>query len=134
MRAGRMEGIGQEIRHAARRLARSPGFSVTAVLTLALGIGATASIFAVVQRVLLNPLPYPDSDQLIELDHGAHGLSMPAGLGLTAGLYFHYAERARTLGRAVIYRTDDLTLTGNRDPERVRCVHATPTLAAVLRT
>ena len=129
-----MSGLGQEIRHAARRLARGPAFTVTAVLTLALGIGANASIFAVVQRVVLNPLPYPDSDQLIELDHGSHKLSMRAGLGLTAGLYFHYAERARTLESVAIYRADDLTLTGNGDPERVRCAHATPTLAAVLRT
>ena len=129
-----MSGLGQEMRHAARRLARSPAFTVTAVLTLALGIGANASIFAVVQRVMLNPLPYPDSDQLIELDHGAHRLTMPAGLGLTAGLYFHYSERARTLESAAIYRTDDQTLTGNGDPERVRCAHATPTLGAVLRT
>ena len=133
-RRERMSGLGQEIRHAARRLARSPAFTVTAVLTLALGIGANASIFAVVQRVMLNPLPYPDSDQLIELDHGSHRLTMPAGLGLTAGLYFHYSERARTLESAAIYRTDDQTLTGNGDPERVRCAHATPTLGAVLRT
>jgi hypothetical protein len=83
---------------------------------------------------MLNPLPVPRSDQLIELDHGAHRLTMPAGLGLTAGLYFHYSERARTLESAAIYRTDDQTLTGNGDPERVRCAHATPTLGAVLKT
>jgi hypothetical protein len=59
---------------------------------------------------VLNPLPYPDSDRLIELDHGSHGLNMPANLGLTAGLYLHYAERARTLEGAAILRTDELTL------------------------
>jgi len=66
-----MDGIGQEIRHAARRLVRSPSFTLASILTLALAIGATASIFAVVHRVVLNPLPYPDSGQLIDLDHGA---------------------------------------------------------------
>ena len=54
-----MDGIGQEIRHAARRLMRAPAFTLAAVLTLALAIGANAAIFAVVQRVVLNPLPYP---------------------------------------------------------------------------
>ena len=128
-----MDPVGQDLVFAARRLVRSPAFSLAAVLTLALAIAANASIFAVVQRVVLNPLPYPDSDQLIELDHGAHGLNMPADLGLTAGLYFHYTERARTLERTAVYRTDDLTLTGDGDPERVRCARATPSLAAVLR-
>jgi putative ABC transport system permease protein len=128
-----MHGLGQELRYAARRLLRSPAFTLAAVLTLALAIGANASIFAVVQRVVLNPLPYPDSDRLIELDHGSHGLNMPANLGLTAGLYLQYAERARTLEGAAIFRTDELTLTGDGDPERVRCTRATPSLAAVLR-
>jgi hypothetical protein len=75
-----MYGLGQELRYAARRLRRSPAFTLAAALTLALAIGANASIFAVVQRVVLNPLPYPDSDRLIELDHGSHGLNMPANL------------------------------------------------------
>ena len=66
-----MDGIGQEIRYAARRLVRSPSFTLASILTLALAIGATASIFAVVHRVVLNPLPYPDSGKLIDLDHGA---------------------------------------------------------------
>ena len=66
-----MDGITLEIRQAARRLSRSPLFTLTAVGTLALAIGANAAIFAVVQRVVLNPLPYPDSDRLINLRHGA---------------------------------------------------------------
>jgi predicted permease len=128
-----MDSIGQEIRHAARRLRRSPAFTVAAVLTLALAIGANASIFAVVQRVVLNPLPYPDSDRLIELDHGALVLNLPANMGITLGLYYYYSDRARTLDGVALYRTDDLTLTGD-GAERVRCARATPTLAAVLQT
>ncbi len=60
-KAGRMDGMGREIRHAARRLVRSPAFTLAAVLTLGLAIGANASIFTVVHRVVLNPLPYPES-------------------------------------------------------------------------
>ena len=61
------------MRHAARRLVRSPAFTLATVLTLALAIGANASIFAVVHRVLFNPLPYGDSDRLIALDYGIAG-------------------------------------------------------------
>ncbi len=81
-----------------------PAFTLASVLTLALAIGANASIFAVVQRVVLNPLPYPDSDRLIELDHGAARLNMPSGMGMTQGLYDQYSERARTLDGVALYR------------------------------
>jgi putative ABC transport system permease protein len=132
-RGGRMDRLGQELRHAARRLVRSPAFTVTAVLTLALAIGANAAIFAVVQHVVLNPLPYPASDRLIELDHGSVGLRVAAGLGNTAGLYFHYLERSRTLEGAALYRTVDRTISGTGEPERIRVTRVTPSLASVLR-
>src|SRR5438876_4445940 len=126
-----MEVMGQDIRTAARRLVRSPVFTLAAVLTLALAIGANASIFAVVQRVVLNPLPYPDSDRLIELDHGAQRLNLPSGLGMTRGFYYQYSERARTLDGVALYDTNDVTLTGRGDPERIRLARVTKTLAPV---
>src|SRR6476659_4968533 len=107
-----LETTGQEFVFAARRLLRSPMFTVAAVLTLALAIGANVSIFAVVQRVVLNPLPYPDSDRLIELDHGARRLNLPSGMGMTRGLYYQYAERARTLEGVALHDTFDATVTG----------------------
>jgi predicted permease len=128
-----LSDAGKEIVFAARRLARSPAFSIAAVLTLALAIGANAAIFAVVQGVLLNPLPYPDSDRLIDLDHGAQRLNLRSGLGMTRGLYYQYLDRARSLEAIALYAFDDLTLTGDGDPERIRVARATTTLAAVTR-
>jgi putative ABC transport system permease protein len=125
--------IGQEFRYGIRRLARTPSFSVAALLTLALAIGANASIFTVVHRVVLNPLPYPDSGRLIELDHGSIGLKMPAGLGLTAGLYFYYRDHAPSLESAAIHATRAATVTGDGEPDRIRVTSATPSLARVLR-
>jgi len=128
-----LESACKEIVFAARRLARSPAFTVAAVLTLALAIGANASIFAVVQRVVLNPLPYPDSDRLIDLNHGAQRLNLPSGMGMTRGLYYQYTERARTLDGVALYATSDVTLTGEGDPERIRVARVTTTLAPVMR-
>ena len=131
-KAGRMETARREIRHAARRLWRSPAFSVAAGLTLALAIGANTAIFAVVERVVINPLPYRDSDRLIELDHGAQKLHVANGFGNTTGLYFHYLNRARTIEGAAIYKSDDRTLTGDGEPERVRVTSTTPSLGSLL--
>ena len=60
-----MRTLLHDLQYAARRLRRRPAFSLATVLTLALAIGANAAIFAVVERVVINPLPYPDSDRLI---------------------------------------------------------------------
>ena len=60
-----MNMLGNDIRYAFRQLRRAPGFAATAVLTLALGIGATAAVYSVIQSVLLETLPYPDSNSLV---------------------------------------------------------------------
>jgi putative ABC transport system permease protein len=134
MRTGAaLERLWQETRYAGRRLFRSPAFTVATVSTLALAIGANGSIFAVVERVVLNPLPYPESDRLIVVDHGAERLNLPSGLNFTPGLYYHYAERAHTLDGIALYNADELTLTGDGQPERIPVVRATPSLASVLR-
>src|SRR5688572_31066438 len=123
----------QDLQFAARRLRRSPAFTFATVLTLALAIGANAAIFAVVERVVLNPLPYPDSDRLIDIDHGSVTLQIPSNMATTPGLYLLYRNRSRSLDGAAIYQSGDRTLLGRFDPERILVTQATPSLAAVLR-
>src|SRR5467141_2179717 len=132
MRAGAtLERLGREVRHAARRLVRSPAFTLATVLTLALAIGANTAIFAVVHRVLLNPLPYAASDRLIALDYGR--LSAPGAVStMTSRLFYQFVDRARTIDGAALYETSELTLTGQGGPERIRVDRATPSLALVL--
>src|SRR5438128_3898227 len=65
-----LDDVRRDVSYAARGLARNPGFAIAAVVTLALGIGATTAVFSVVDAVLLRPLPYPDSDRLVRLVEG----------------------------------------------------------------
>jgi predicted permease len=133
MRTGAaLDQLVRETWQAARRLVRSPAFTMATVLTLALAIGANASIFAVVNRVLLNPLPYTASDRLIVLEYERR--SAPGGVStMTSRLYYQYADRARTLNGLGLYSTHEPTLTGQGDPERIRGAQTTPSLASVLR-
>jgi hypothetical protein len=66
-----------ELRVAARSLARRPGYALVATATLALGVGASVAIFAVVDSVLLKPLPFPDSERIVSVEHHAPGLNLP---------------------------------------------------------
>ena len=122
----------QDLRLAVRSLRRSPGFAVAAILTLALAIGANVAIFAIVERVVLNPLPYPDSGQLIMLRHRVPRAGAPPFAAVAQGFYFHYADRARTLQSVALYRSDERTLTGAGQPERIRVTSVTPSMEAVL--
>ena len=132
-KAGIMDVTTQEVWHAARRLARTPLFTLTAALTLALAIAANASIFTVVNRVVVNPLPYPASDRLIALDYGMPARNVTSGMNSMAWqLYFHLADHARTLQHVAVYDSGAGTLTGGGVPERVQITRATPSLASVL--
>ena len=78
----------RDIRHAARGLLRAPGFTLVVVATLALAIGANATIFSVVNAVLLEPLPYRDAERLIHIAGSAPGADEPPQMGVPDELYF----------------------------------------------
>lgn len=129
-----MEVVMREVRHAMRRLVRAPSFTLPALWTLALAIGLNAAIFTLVLRVVLAPLPYPNSDLLVALDHGAAGLDRPSGLGMTTGLYAHYMERAQVFESMALHITFEGTVSGDGEAERVTVTPAMPSLMRVLGT
>ncbi|HZL94651.1 MAG TPA: hypothetical protein VFB99_13440, partial [Vicinamibacterales bacterium] len=87
-----LDSLGRDLRHAMRSFLRRPAFTLAAVLTLALGIGATTAIFSVVYSVLIKPLPYPNADELVRIRH----IAMPPGFGtvdMSAGTNMHLTYR-----------------------------------------
>jgi putative ABC transport system permease protein len=133
-KAGIMDTLAQELRHAARRLRRTPVFTAAAATTLALAIAANAAIFTLVYRVVLNPLPYADSARLLFLDYGIPGRNVPSGVQVMSWqLYHQLADNSRTLDSIAAYSSSGATLTGSGTPERVAITRATPSLASVLR-
>jgi putative ABC transport system permease protein len=121
---GMWRDIRQDVLHAGRVFRRSPGFTLTAVLTIAMGVGATTAIFTVVRGVLLRPLPYADAERLanIWVDLGVGNQSLPA---VSMGDFADYRARSRTFeefaaatGGGVLGATGVLTGSGG-EPEKV---------------
>src|SRR5918999_5507873 len=92
--AARPSLLRMRLKQVLRSLAKMPLFTSMAVLTLAIGIGANTAIFSVIEGVLLKPLPYPRSDQLVALDHAAPGINLPRA-GAAPFQYFTYREEGR---------------------------------------
>src|SRR5207249_9410969 len=92
-------GVGFGVRHALRRLVRRPGFSVPVALTLALGIGASAAVFALVNGILIRPLPYREADRLVAVGHAASRVELPM-TGVSLGMADYYRAQNHEIGRA----------------------------------
>jgi putative ABC transport system permease protein len=120
-----------DLRYAARRLRGNPGFSAVGVLTLALGIGASAAIFSVIDGVLLKPLPYPHAERLVALTHTAPGIRIKE-LNMAASLYLTYREEGRVFQDVTMWTGDSWTLTGVAEPEKVTGLTVTHRFLAVL--
>jgi putative ABC transport system permease protein len=116
-----------------RRLLQLPVFTTVAVLTLAIGIGANAAIFSVIEGVLLRPLPYPQPDGLVILDHTAAGLNLKS-TGAAPFLYFTYREDGRVFQDVAMWTGDTVSVTGLAEPEEVRCIVVTDGLLPMLGT
>ena len=121
--------MARELRAAARRLGRSPGFAVPAVLTLAVGIGGAAAVLTVVYGVLLKPLPYPHADRLVVIEHELPGFDMPGSRTATiGGLYAQladYLERSSAFDEIGGFTTFDAALAEGGSAQLLHMASAT---------
>ena len=110
-----MNTLFQDLRFGFRMLAKSPGFTAVAVLTLALGIGANTAIFSVVNAVLLRPLPFPHPEQLVSVEYFNTAAKIPQE-SVSYPDFFDWRSQNQVFSHLASYRDNDYTLTGAGEP------------------
>jgi predicted permease len=129
-----LESLAQDMRFALRMLRKNPGFTVVAILTLALGIGANTAIFSIVNVALLRPLPYVNPSNLVRV----WNTYLPAWpqLGLSPGDFQDFQQRSRDFSEMAAYvslpTSSGFNLTGQGDPQRVTTAYATSNFFSML--
>jgi predicted permease len=120
----------QDIRYAARMLRKSPGFTIVAVLTIALGIGATTAIFSLVDATLLHPLPYPHPEELVRIEDDVPGAgASDAGISIPE---FKDLQRSGIFQYVVLEIFGSANLTGLSQPSRMQYEGVSPAYFAML--
>lgn len=120
-----MDTFLQDLRYGFRTLIKNPGFSLVAILTLAVGIGANTAIFSVINTLLLQPLPYENADRMVRVN--ARNLTLGFdGSNVSYPNFSDMLDQSRMLESGVAFRTSDVNLTGDGMPERLTGARITP--------
>lgn len=125
---GRMPALTEDIRFGARMLAKSPGFTLTAIAVLALGIGANTAIFTVATALLLRPLPYPEPQQLVNVSVKDKATDR----GGTLLRYEMLRDHGQTFEAVAAWADDNLNLTGWGEPQQAPVARVTPNFFGTL--
>ncbi|HEU0173135.1 MAG TPA: ABC transporter permease [Blastocatellia bacterium] len=112
-----MQTLWQDLRYGFRTLMRKPGFTVVAIIALALGIGANTAIFSVINSVLLRPLAYQEPERLVVINHDYPKISLKASVSAIG--YTHYRDNAKSFESVTATTGGSFNLTGGGDPEQV---------------
>jgi putative ABC transport system permease protein len=122
-----METLGQDIRYALRNLRKSPGFAAVAIITLALGIGASTAIFSVIDNVLMEPFPYPDADRFMSVQIHDTEKNEPGGRGGYSGPEFlDYVEQNHVFDRVIANDNLDVLYRSGEGTQRFDGNYVTP--------
>ncbi len=119
----------QDIRYAARKLSRTPGFTLIAAFTLALAIGATTAIFSVIDGVLLKPLPFRDPERVVRVTNMRDGNRMVVVGARTSSTS---APRSKSFSSMAAIDNQAMNLTGGSEPERVQAARVSATFWSLL--
>ena len=122
----------QEIRRAVRSLGRARAFSISAVTTLSIGIGATAAIFAILDHVVLRPLPYPAADRLVRIYHPVPKVGPNERWNISEKEFFHFGATARRLDAIGVYSTDRLAIVSEGRAQPVNAAVVTASMFGLL--
>src|SRR6185503_16379145 len=124
-----LEAVWQDLRYGGRVIRKNPALSLTIVITVALGIGANATIFGVINAVLLEPLPYKDSDRLVRLWQSNPSQNQSEGL-VSAPNFLDWKTQQTTFEQVAALELATFNLTGSGEPQRVAAARITaiPTL------
>ena len=125
-----MQALWQDLRYALRMLAKSPGFTAVAVLTLALGIGANSAIFSVVNAVLLRPLPYPEANRVMFLSENSQQIP---DMSISMANFNDWREQNKAFENLVAFQGDDVVWTDKAHAERLRLRRITAGFTPTLR-
>ena len=125
-----IENLLFDLKYAVRMLLRSPGFSVIAIATMALGIGATTAIYSVIDATLLHPLPYPQPEQLVRIEDDLPGVSAQ-DVGISVPEWNDLQSSGIFQSVSISGHGADVNLTGSAQPERLSYKHVTPNYFAV---
>jgi putative ABC transport system permease protein len=130
-----MSNLFKDLQYAARIILKSPGFALAAILILALGIGANTSIFSVVNAVLLRPLPFQDSDRLVQVWHVPPPKSFPGmtTFSVSAANYLDWQDQNHAFKNMAIYSFAAFTLSSGDHPEAIQGAAVSQDFFAVLR-
>src|SRR5687767_5525889 len=121
----------QDLRHTFRVLRREPGYTLVALLAIALGVGATTTLFSVTYGVLLKPLPWPDPDRLVRLEERRGGRTGRVPWTITNGTYLSWTDSS-TVDAIGGWMSVTATFADRDAPERIRLGRLTPTVFPVL--
>src|SRR6202161_1417322 len=120
-----MTSFGQDLRYALRMLLKSPGFTIVAILTLALGIGANVATFSVVYAVLLRPLPYPEPEQLVRVFDDLHSSNVK-NIGMSAPELWDLQDRSGVFQELSAVWPIDSDIAGGDRPVRAETLAVSP--------
>ena len=126
----------QDVRYALRQLRRNAGFTIAAILTLGLGIGANTAVFSIVNTILLKPLPYNNSDRLVRIVENIPASESFSGtplrtIGMSPSAFMEWRSKTKTLSAMAMERQLSMTVTG-REPVRLSGLEVSPALFSML--